>query len=179
MDIIQNNKNYFFAKEILGILESLKEGDVQDYQDNILKKRRTKSCGAALNGVLKSELESSGWKKLPVFYSKDGYSLFCKNNISMNMFWGHTGSGVEKIMSHLLAHEPHHSKKLIESDLGIIVSITKGTKKIGGFDSGAIVFDNFVHHLECLKNKVKMPILLIGLDFSKSFLLKENMRGNR
>jgi len=174
LELIRNNQSYFYAQEFLNDLATIGESEIEERQEDVLKRRKTKSCSYALADVLESKIKHSGWVKSRVFCSEKRYKLFFKNNISLNMFWGHTGSVVEKIMSHVLAHEPHDLDKTNKSDLGIILSITRKSKEIGGFDSGSVVYDDYLNHLEILKNKVKMPILVIGLDLSSSFSLSQN-----
>ena len=75
------------------------------------------------------------------------------------------------LLKPILASEYNHVKKGLQTRFGIIICATQAMKDAGGFDGAVGSFEKFVRYLMPLQQVLSVPVMLIGLEAPRSFVV--------
>jgi hypothetical protein len=148
-----------------------------------------KSLSEPINFIFKDRMIDKGWTpESPIFYDKEygqgqgskKWRLdFAKNDISIEVAFNNTGAVAHNIIKPVLASQPNHVKKSINTKLGVIITASeesiatskrlKNEEIHSGFDQGIGRLNKFLTYLKPYHFIVTEPLIFIGLKPQKTF----------
>ena len=144
-----------------------------------------KSLSRAINELLKERFTELGWSpESNIFkdrrYQGDNWRLdFAKNDISIEVAFNHATVIAWNLTKPVLASELNHVEKAIQTQIGIIITATEKLKRLGGFDGAIGTFEGFKEYLPPMRNVLTAPLLIIGLEPPKTFVIEEYQHAPR
>jgi hypothetical protein len=160
-----------------------------DLRTTFQKTRDAKSLAPALNLLVGRELLKRHWKhEAPIFNSseykkgtrwrldfakKDGK----KSGVAVEVAFNHGEAIAWNLLKPVLSSQLNHVKKQIQTDMGVIITVTSRFRKSGGFDNSTGTLENFSRYLIPLSGILTVPIVLIGLE--SDIVIEHYQRGHR
>jgi len=181
--IVESNPEFTSDfNEITSALNLITDVDlIAHFNDRKISRLNTKSLSESINRILKAHLCKKGWAAESPIFREAPYDAtnnkawrldFAKNNISIEVAFNHGEAIAHNIMKPVLASELNHVKKNIQTRLGVIITCTEEFKKKGGFDGAVGTYEKFISYLKPYNNLVTTPIVLIGLQPTSTFEIK-------
>lgn len=167
--------------ELYQILENISEEDLISTHESFGKfdiERTPKSISVALNKLLKERFTELDWiPESPIFqdsnYSGDTWRLdFAKKDISIEVGFNHSSVIAWNLIKPVLASELNHVDKAVQTQIGVIITVTEEMQAKGGFDSAIGVYEKYVDYLKPLRNLLTAPLLIIGIEAPETFEIK-------
>jgi hypothetical protein len=188
LTILENEPEFLESwKEIQHIIGKISdEMLISCYEEKFQKKN--KSLSTTINTLFKDEFVRFGWhSESPIFQEpqykdikSDYWRLdFAKSDISIEVAFNHSTVIAWNLLKPVLASELNHVEKAIQTKMGVIITATQELKKNGNFDGAIGTFEKFIDHLRPMMNQLSVPLLLIGLEAPKSFLIEERKENGR
>ncbi|AKP75259.1 Restriction endonuclease BglII [Priestia megaterium Q3] len=188
LTILENEPEFQEAwAEVQHILRKITDDMIIDCY-NTHYQQKNKSLSTTINRLLKEEFTSFSWSgESPIFQEAkykdvkgDYWRLdFAKDDISIEVAFNHSTVIAWNLLKPVLASELNHVQKAIQTKLGIIICATQEMKVAGNFDGAIGTYEKFIDHLRPLRNQLSVPLLIIGLDAPKTFMLGEIKQGNK
>lgn len=208
----QDVKDEFF--EIIDIIKSITDNDLKigfnerkygsaNVSERIFNEKRDKrkdikSLSEPINFIFKDRMIEKGWKaESPIFYDevyREGKGTkkwkldFAKKHISVEVAFNNSGSIAHNIMKPVLACQPNHVQKAINTKIGVIITAAeesiattprlKNEEIHAGFDSGCGRTNKFLKFLKPYHFVVTEPLIFIGLMPQKSFKILQERDEN-
>ena len=164
--------------EFLKIVSSISENTIQERFENSSK--RTKSLTYALKDELNESLLENGFEnEINIFSSpKEAQSKrftydYFKDGISIEFGFHHEMASAWKLIKGSLEFDNRMIPNQ-NSQVSIIISVTKDMKIKGGFDGSIATYEKYISYLGPMYNNVIRPIILVGLLPFDSFSIKHN-----
>jgi hypothetical protein len=66
----------------------------------------------------------------------------------------------------------NHVEKAIQTQIGVIITVTEEMQSKGGFDSAIGVYEKYLDFLKPLRNLLTSPLLIIGIEAPETFEIK-------
>lgn len=174
-------------EEVKDILTNISDDMIMDCYEKYYS-LKNKSLSTSINRLLKDQFQSFGWStESPIFQEPrykdmkgDYWKLdFAKNDISIEVAFNHSTVIAWNLLKPVLASELNHVEKSIQTKLGIVICATQEMKVAGNFDSAIGTYEKFVDHLRPLMNQLSVPLLIIGLEAPRSFIMSERIENGR
>lgn len=178
-DIFLVDKDFSYLwEEIIDVLDNISDKDLINEFNN--KKGKVKSISHAINKLIAKRLEKKGWKGQSCIFADPDYSDkkgtwrldFAKDNIAIEVAFNHGGNVSWNLIKPVLSSELNHVKKAIQTQAGVVITATDSMKKAGGFDSAIGTYEKYVEYLKPLNNLLTTPMIIIGLEPPKTFLIE-------
>lgn len=143
-----------------------------------------KSLSTSLNQLIKDDFSNLGWSTQSAIFLDPEYQSnrtnywrldMSKNNISLEVAFDHASVIAWSLLKPVLASEPNHVQKAIQTKLGVIICATEKLKKTGNFDAAIGTYERFISHLRPLRNQLSVPLLIIGLESPKTFVVSQKL----
>ena len=173
-------------KELKNVLNQISEHDLkQQFSEEKLYKKNTKSLASSINAILKERLVKLGWNSEVGLFKEPPYTDknksrwrldFAKNHISVEVAFNHQEATAHNILKPVLASELNHVQKEIQTKLGVVIVVTQLMKKKGNFDGAIGTFESFQEYFKPYNNIITVPIVLIGIDAPSSFLIDKKTK---
>jgi hypothetical protein len=144
------------------------------------EEKTPKSISRAINELLKERLVACGWRaESEIFqnpsYRGDTWRLdFAKGDISIEVAFNHSTVIAWNLTKPVLASELNHVQKAIQTQIGIIITATEAMKSAGGFDGAVGTYEKFLDYLPPMMNVLTVPLLIIGLEPPRTFVIDEH-----
>lgn len=167
--------------ELYEILQSISEEDMINTHLSYGKEdieRTPKSISVAINKLLKDRFTELDWRpESPIFqdsnYRGDIWRLdFAKKDISIEVGFNHSSVIAWNLIKPVLASELNHVEKAIQTQIGVIITVTEEMQAKGGFDSAIGVYEKYLDYLKPLRNLLTSPLLIIGIEAPQTFQIK-------
>ncbi|MDY0087176.1 MAG: hypothetical protein RBS78_01270 [Coriobacteriia bacterium] len=172
--------------EITEAIESVTDDDLASaFGDNI---KESKSLSPVINSLLHERFTTRGWaRESPIFAEEDylkghkgRFRLdFAKGVVSVEVAFNHGEAAAWNLLKPVLASELNHVRKAIQTQVGVIITVTEDMKIEGGFDSAVGTYEKYVNYLRPLNNVLTVPLALIGLKAPQSFRIVHQKEGRR
>lgn len=168
--------------ELVATVRSISDADIIERFES--SARAAKSISESINSLLKIRLTASGWMpEAPIFqdseYQDKRWRLdFAKGMLSVEVAFNHGEAIAWNLLKPVLASEYNHVQKAIQTRFGVIICATEEMKIAGGFDSSVGTFEKFERYLVPLQNPLTVPIMLLGLQAPRTFVVEHEARGN-
>ncbi len=168
--------------EIIQIIKNIDEDEVYNKHLSYGKidiSKTPKSLSIAINELLKQKFKKQLWhSESKIFqdtkYTGDTWRLdFAKKTISIEVGFNHSSVIAWNLIKPVLASELNHVHKAIQTNIGVIITVTDDFKKKGGFDGAIGTFEKYIEYLAPLRNLLTTPILIIGLKAPSSFYVQQ------
>lgn len=186
-NVILNEPAFFpIYSELIDVINSISEVDII-FKHNSYEpagKRKPKSISVALNQLFKERLQPLGWVlESPIFqdplYLDDKWRLdFAKSPIAVEVAFNHGEATSWNLIKPVLSSELNHVNKAIQTEVGIVITVTNRMKSICGFDSSVGSYEKFLTYLKPLNNLLSVPLLIIGLTPPTTFRIEHSKIGN-
>lgn len=166
-----------------------------------------KSLSYSINDLLDFELVREGWQRQTALFSEKPYTsknekrwrLDFSKSVKLSEDSARriqtskeqTGFAVEVAFNHgeaiawnllkpVMASELNHVAKAVDigEGLGVLISASSELKKKGGFDSAVGEFEKVLRYLNPMRDQLKTPMLILGLEAPKTFRL-EKLKGRK
>ncbi len=143
-----------------------------------------KSLSTSLNLLLKDDFSNLGWSTQSAIFLDPEYQSkrtnywrldMSKDNISLEVAFDHASVIAWSLLKPVLASEPNHVTKAIQTKLGVIICATESLKKTGNFDAAIGTYERFLSHLRPLRNQLSVPLLIIGLESPETFVVSQKL----
>ncbi len=188
LTILENDNNFIETwTEIQLVLKNITdERLIKLFNERFSKKN--KSLSTTINQLLKNDFKELGWEtESPIFQESQNNKRrgnywrldMAKENISMEVAFNHSSVIAWNLLKPVLASELNHVEKAIQTEIGVLICATNGLKKAGNFDNAVGTYENFLLHLDPLRNQLSVPMLIIGLKAPETFIMSERKVGNR
>jgi hypothetical protein len=167
--------------ELYEILESITEEDMITTHESFGKKdveRTPKSISVAINKLLKDRFTELDWSPESAIFQDSNYRGdtwrldFAKKDISIEVGFNHSSVIAWNLIKPVLASELNHVEKAIQTQIGVIITVTQEMQAKGGFDSAIGVYEKYLDFLKPLRNLLTSPLLIIGIDAPDTFEIK-------
>jgi hypothetical protein len=169
-------------EEIISVIDGISDLDLKEkFSEEQSKRKGTKSLSTSINKLIKEGLlAKGGWSPESAIFKEDDYVKgntsywrldFQKNNIAIEVAFNHQEATAHNIMKPVMAGELNHVEKAVQSRMGIIICATENLKKQGGFDGSIGTYERFISFMRPYNNFVTIPLLIIGLESPRSFLV--------
>jgi hypothetical protein len=176
--------------EILQVIEGITEEDLIAKHENYGvtdSEKLPKSLSVTINALLKERFSEFGWfAESGIFqdseYLGETWRLdFAKDDISIEVAFNHSTVIAWNLIKPVLASELNHVQKAIQTKIGVIITATQELKNLGGFDGAIGTYEKYLDYLPPLQNMLTVPLLIIGLEAPKTFVMKheEFRRGKK
>jgi hypothetical protein len=151
-------------------------------------RKKNKSLSTSINRLLKEEFIKFGWSsESPIFQEPqykdikgDYWRLdFAKEDISIEVAFNHSTVIAWNLLKPVLASELNHVEKAIQTKLGIVICASQELKVAGNFDNAIGTYEKFIEHLRPMMNQLSVPLLIIGLQAPKTFIMSEVKENGR
>ncbi len=179
-EIFMVNKDFTYLwKEIVDVLDSISDSDLINEFNS--ESRKAKSISEAINKLIAKRLEDKGWKGQSCIFADPDYSDnkgtwrldFAKDNIAVEVAFNHGGNVSWNLIKPVLSSELNHVQKAIQTQAGVVITATDAMKKAGGFDGAIGTYEKYVEYLKPLNNLLTTPLMIIGLEPPKSFVIEQ------
>jgi hypothetical protein len=178
-DVVLREDNFIEQfEEICAIIQSISDKDLIEKHlsyGNRSEEKIPKSLSKAINEILKDRFETHDWSSESSIFQDNRYSGevwrldFAKKDISIEVAFNHSTVIAWNLIKPVLASELNHVQKAIQTQIGVIITVTSDLKQLGGFDSAVGTYEKFIDHLPPLSNILTVPILIIGLEPPSTF----------
>jgi hypothetical protein len=147
-----------------------------------------KSISLALNELIKTRLNSTGWISEADIFADPKYQGahetkwrldFACDLICIEVAFNHGEATSWNLLKPVFASELNHVKKQIQTEIGVVIFATEEMKTAGGFDSAVGTFEKAITYLKPMNNLLTPPIMLVGLKAPKTFKIIHQQVGNR
>ena len=164
--------------EIFHVVRSITDEDIIRHHEEFNSTQ--KSISKTLNSLLKAGFTGSGWQpESPIFQDPEYAGKqekiwrldFAKGPVSMEVAYNHGEALAWNLLKPILASELNHVSKAIQTEIGVLILATQGMKDVGGFDSAVGTFEKAVRYLLPLQSQLTVPLVLIGLNPPKTFVI--------
>lgn len=149
------------------------------------KSPNSKSVSKAINLLIHESLEEKGWAPESSIFNDPEYSQtrwrldFAKEKISIEVAFNHGEAIAWNLLKPVLASELNHVEKDAQTSLGVVIMATEALKAAGGFDSAVGTYEKAIRYLKPLQNQLTCPMVLIGLEAPKSFIVEHEGKPKR
>ena len=170
-------------EEIVDVLKSITDQEILAKHRE--KSPNSKSVSKAINLLIHDSLEKKGWKPESSIFNDPGYTQarwrldFAKEKISVEVAFNHGEAIAWNLLKPVLASELNHVEKDAQTSLGVVIMATEGLKAAGGFDNAVGTYEKAIRYLKPLQNQLTCPMVLIGLEAPKSFVVEHVGRPKR
>lgn len=172
-------------KEIVDVLDNITDIDLIDEFN--LETRKAKSISEAINKLIAKRLEEKGWKGQSCIFADPDYADnkgtwrldFAKDNIAIEVAFNHGGNVSWNLIKPVLSSELNHVQKAIQTQAGVVITATDAMKKAGGFDGAIGTYEKYVEYLKPLNNLLTTPMMIIGLEPPKTFIIEQRKANNK
>lgn len=170
-------------EEIIHVLKSITDQDIQAKHRQ--KSPDSKSISKAINLLIHETLEQKGWTPESSIFNDPEYSQtrwrldFAKEKISIEVAFNHGEAIAWNLLKPVLASELNHVEKDVQTSLGVVIMATEALKATGGFDSAVGTYEKAIRYLKPLQNQLTCPMVLIGLEAPKSFIVEHEGKPKR
>ncbi|HEY4487633.1 MAG TPA: BglII/BstYI family type II restriction endonuclease [Candidatus Paceibacterota bacterium] len=170
-------------QEVLNVIDSISEDDIITLHQK--KHLKAKSLSYAINDLLKRGLKEKGWlAEAPIFQDKDYTDKrwrldFAKAPISIEVGFNHGEAIAWNLLKPVLASGLNHVDKAIQTEAGILITVTAAMKKAGNFDGAVGEFEKVKRYLTPLWNVLDVPMVVIGLEAPETFTLRDTKVGSK
>ncbi len=164
--------------EILEILESISETELinthNSFGENDIEKT-PKSISVTINKLLKERFLELNWSPESAIFQDSNYTGdtwrldFAKKDISIEVGFNHSSVIAWNLIKPVLASELNHVEKAIQTEIGVIITVTEKMQMKGGFDSAIGVYEKYLDFLKPLRNLLTTPLLIIGIEAPETF----------
>ncbi len=160
--------------EIHEVITNISDKEIiERYKDS----KQRMSISNALNTLLKDKFSDKKWMpEAPIFkpveYQGRGNPWrldFAKETVSVEVSYNHGEALCWNFLKPVLASEVNPIEKAIQTEIGVVITVTKSMKQAGAFDSAVGHYEKAKEYLVPLRNYLTVPILLIGLEAPESF----------
>lgn len=167
--------------DVLDVISNISEDDIIERHESYAAKGEEhlpKSLSVAINELISEKFTEKNWiPESGIFqdneYQGDTWRLdFAKDDISIEVAFNHSSVIAWNLIKPVLASELNHVQKAIQTKVGIIITATQEMKKNGGFDGAIGTYEKFLDYLPPLQNMLTVPLLIIGLEAPKTFIMK-------
>ena len=144
-----------------------------------------KSISKAINHLIHEGMTSRGWVAESSIFNDPDYTQtrwrldFAKQNISVEVAFNHGEAIAWNLLKPVLASELNHVAKDAQTGLGVVIMATEALKEAGGFDSAVGTYEKAIRYLKPLQNQLTCPMVLIGLEAPKSFIVQHEGKPKR
>ena len=172
-------------KEVKNVLDNISDKNIIDEFNS--ETRKAKSISEAINKLIDSGLKQKGWNCQSYIFADREYSDnkgtwrldFAKETIAIEVAFNHGGNVSWNLIKPVLSSELNHVEKAIQTQAGIIITATDKMKKAGGFDGAIGTYEKYVEYLKPLNNILTTPMIIIGLEPPKTFIVKHKKENNK
>lgn len=185
-EIFMVDKDFTYLwEEVQDVLNSITDEDIINEFNS--ETREAKSISEAINKLIDVRLVAKGWNLQSCIFADPEYSDnkgtwrldFTKDNIAIEVAFNHGGNVSWNLIKPVLSSELNHVKKAIQTQAGIIITATDKMKKAGGYDGAIGTYEKYVEYLKPLNNLLTTPMIIIGLDPPKTFIIEHRKEGNK
>jgi hypothetical protein len=182
LEVLETPRCKRLFDEVVDVIASITDDEIVDQFQSM---KPSKSLSKAINARLKVRFVEKGWRaESPIFQSQDYQSRkwrldFAKDRISIEVAFNHGEAISWNLLKPVMASELNHIEKAITTEVGIVICVTGAMKSAGNFDSAVGEFEKFLRYLPPMQAVLPTPILLIGLDAPKAFIVRGGVIGNR
>ena len=185
-DIFKNDAEFTYLwDEILEVLDNISDEDLINEFNS--ERRKAKSISEAINKLIAKGLREKGWSEQSRIFADPEYSDnkgtwrldFAKNNIAIEVAFNHGGNVSWNLIKPVLSSELNHVKKAIQTQAGVVITATDAMKKAGGFDNAIGTYEKYVEYLKPLNSLLTTPMMIIGLEPPKSFIIEQKLEGGK
>jgi hypothetical protein len=188
LTILENEPEFQESwEEIKHILQKISDDMIIDcYEEHY--RTKNKSLSTTINRLLKEEFSKFGWSGESAIFQEPQYKDvkgdywrldFAKDDISIEVAFNHSTVIAWNLLKPVLASELNHVEKAIQTKLGVIICATQALKTVGNFDGAIGTFEKFLDHLRPMMNQLSVPLLIIGLEAPKTFIVGEVRENGR
>lgn len=181
--ILQEDQFRDLWEEIQDVILGISDDDLSDtHKDQFSSKM---SLSHAINYLLKERFVAAGWLAESPIFQEDEYQGnrwrldMVKRDISIEVAFNHGEAVAWNLLKPVMASELNHVQKAIQTRIGVIICCTPALKAAGAFDSSVGDMDKFISYLKPLSNVLTVPMILIGLEAPKSFVVEKRKEGRR
>lgn len=186
LTILENDPEYFESwNEIKEVLNNLSDSRLIECFITHFSQTKTKSISKAVNKLLKEDFSNRGWTTESAIFQESTYQNtsywrldMAKMPISIEVAFNHASAIAWNLLKPVLASELNHVEKAIQTKMGIIICATQGLKSAGNFDNAIGTYEKFLLHLRPMMNQLSVPLLIIGLEAPKTFVISEKKIGS-
>lgn len=158
--------------ELVKEVESISENEILDFKKGKFSK------GLSISGVLNYILQ---YKFEGLFYSvnvpinernnsKTKWSiLFSNQALLVNVCFKHNLNTSHELLKLELGIQEKVNNKLINANIGILITVSDKLKKIGGFDNSICTAEQIENEIGYYKKVFKSPLIVIALDEVNTF----------
>lgn len=163
-------------EEILTALKSITDQEI--LATHTQKSPNSKSVSKAINLLIHESLKEKGWAPESSIFNDPEYSQtrwrldFAKEKISIEVAFNHGEAIAWNLLKPVLASELNHVEKDAQTSLGVVIMATDALKAAGGFDNAVGTYEKAIRYLKPLQNQLTCPMVLIGLEPPKSFIVE-------
>lgn len=170
-------------EEIIHVLKSIADKEI--IAKHREKSPNSKSVSKAINLLIHESLKCKGWAPESSIFNDPEYSQtrwrldFAKEKISIEVAFNHGEAIAWNLLKPVLASELNHVEKDAQTSLGVVIMATEALKAAGGFDSAVGTYEKAIRYLKPLQNQLTCPMVLIGLEAPKSFIVQHEGKPKR
>lgn len=181
-----DNRYQYLWNELKDVLENITDEDLMTEFICVLHDEpETKSLSKAINRLIKKRLEEKEWNSESFIFADPEYSDnkgtwrldFTKDKAAVEVAFNHGGNVSWNLIKPVLSSELNHVEKVIQTEIGIVITATDEMKKAGGFDGAVGSYEKYVEYCKPLMNILTTPILIIGLEKPETFRIKHSLDG--
>lgn len=177
-ELLEKNSSYSEDWQILkNVIQDISDEHLIHYF-NTHSSGKNKSLSVALNKLFKDELVKKGWEPESLIFQDPKYKAkkwrldFAKNKIAVEVAFNHGEATAWNLIKPNLSGELNHVEKAIQTEIGILITVTNALKKSGGFDSAVGSYEKFLTYLNPMRQMLTVPLLVIGLKKSNNFIIE-------
>jgi len=170
--------------ELCSVLENITDLDLINTFQKI---NSGKSIARTINMLIKNRLTDLGWEnESPIFKDKEvnastkdwRLDFVSSPYFSVEVAFNHSSATTVNLMKPVLASELNHVEKKFQTRFGIIITVTKDMKRLGGFDNAIGTFEGYREQCRPLMNQLTVPMIIIGIEPPKTFDIIHKKSGN-
>ena len=171
-------------EELCNVLENVTEKDlINTYQTF----NSGKSLAKTINKLIKSRLTDLGWENESQIFKDSELNASTRDwrldfvsppHFSLEVAFNHSSATTVNLMKPVLASELNHVEKKFQTNFGIIITVTKDMKRIGGFDNAIGTFEGYCEQCKPLMNQLTIPMIIIGIGPPETFELTHRKKGS-
>jgi hypothetical protein len=183
LSIVRNEPGFHVLyKEITDVISGISEDELRSSYNT-----KDKSLSIAINELLKTRLTNAGWAAESAIFQDEEFTKkrestwrldFAKELISVEVSFNHGEAIAWNLLKPTIAGELNHVQKAIQTEVGIIICATHEMKEHGGFDNAVGDYEKIMKYLRALRNVLTVPLVIIGLEAPKTFMIKTEGKGN-
>jgi hypothetical protein len=188
LTILENDTDFQEGwKEVQHILTKISDEMIIECYEKFYRKKN-KSLSTTINRLLREEFIKFGWSSESAIFQEPQYKDikgdywrldFAKEDISIEVAFNHSTVIAWNLLKPVLASELNHVEKAIQTKLGIVICATQELKVAGNFDNAIGTYEKFIEHLRPMMNQLSVPLLIIGLQAPKTFIMSEVKENGR